>query len=79
MDDVRLATRFFSLVAPASRPVLRGPFRLRATGLDLLPAGGGFVLAENHVSSAVRGRAAREATERLMDEIARLERELAEA
>jgi len=41
----------YNLVAVLSWPVLYGCFRLRARGLDQLPAHGGFVLACNHVSS----------------------------
>jgi 1-acyl-sn-glycerol-3-phosphate acyltransferase len=40
----------YSLVAVLSWPVLYGPFRLRARGLENLPEGG-FVLAANHVSN----------------------------
>lgn len=40
----------YSAVAAASWPVVYGPFRLRARGLENLPASG-FVLAANHVSN----------------------------
>lgn len=39
------------MVAALSRPVLYGPFRLRARGRENLPASGGYVLACNHLSS----------------------------
>jgi 1-acyl-sn-glycerol-3-phosphate acyltransferase len=39
------------VVALLSRPVLYGPFRLRARGRENLPATGGYVLACNHLSS----------------------------
>jgi 1-acyl-sn-glycerol-3-phosphate acyltransferase len=42
---------FYSFVAAASWPVLRGLFRLRAEGQESLPAEGGFVLAANHISN----------------------------
>ena len=41
----------YSFVAVVSWPVLRGLYRLRATGLEHLPAEGGYVLAANHNSS----------------------------
>jgi 1-acyl-sn-glycerol-3-phosphate acyltransferase len=41
----------YSLIAVLSRPVLRTAFRLRATGLENIPAEGGFVLAANHFSN----------------------------
>jgi 1-acyl-sn-glycerol-3-phosphate acyltransferase len=41
---------FYSLVALVSWPFLKGLFRLRAEGLENLPAGG-FVLAANHLSN----------------------------
>jgi 1-acyl-sn-glycerol-3-phosphate acyltransferase len=41
----------YSVVAGLSWPFLHGPYRLRARGLENLPAEGGFVLACNHVSS----------------------------
>jgi len=41
----------YSLIAALSWPFLWGIYRLRARGLDNLPARGGFVLACNHVSS----------------------------
>ena len=50
MEPVRPATPLFAVVAHASRPLLRGVFRLRAHGFEHLPAGGGFVLAANHLS-----------------------------
>jgi 1-acyl-sn-glycerol-3-phosphate acyltransferase len=45
------ASRTYSTIAALSWPILRGPFRLRASGLEHVPASGGFVLACNHVSS----------------------------
>jgi 1-acyl-sn-glycerol-3-phosphate acyltransferase len=44
-------TPAYDAVAVLSRPVLYGLFRLRARGVENLPADGGFVLACNHVSS----------------------------
>jgi 1-acyl-sn-glycerol-3-phosphate acyltransferase len=41
----------YSAIALLSWPALRGLYRLRARGLENLPAEGGFVLACNHVSS----------------------------
>ncbi len=41
----------YRVVAALSRPVLYGPFRLRARGRENLPASGGYVLACNHLSS----------------------------
>jgi 1-acyl-sn-glycerol-3-phosphate acyltransferase len=41
----------YQVVAALSWPVLYGPFRLRARGLENLPVTGGYVLACNHVSS----------------------------
>lgn len=41
----------YSFIAALTWPLLRGVYRLRARGLDNLPAEGGFVLACNHVSS----------------------------
>lgn len=41
----------YSSVAVVSWPVLKGLYRLRATGLEHLPAEGGCVLAANHNSS----------------------------
>jgi 1-acyl-sn-glycerol-3-phosphate acyltransferase len=46
-----MATPVYNLVAILSWPVVYGLYRLDATGLDRLPAEGGFVLAANHVSS----------------------------
>jgi 1-acyl-sn-glycerol-3-phosphate acyltransferase len=46
-----MPTPLYHLVAIGSWPVLRGLFRLEATGLDRLPAEGGFVLSANHTSS----------------------------
>ena len=44
-------TPAYNLIAALSWPVLYGLFRLRARGLEQLPARGGYVLACNHVSS----------------------------
>ena len=41
----------YNVVAALTWPVLRGPYRLKARGLENLPASGGFVLTCNHVSS----------------------------
>jgi 1-acyl-sn-glycerol-3-phosphate acyltransferase len=41
----------YSLVAVLSWPILRGLFRLRAQGLENLPASGGYVLSCNHLSN----------------------------
>src|SRR6266545_1176486 len=46
-----MPTPLYHFVAIASWPVLRGLYRLEATGLDRLPSEGGFVLAANHTSS----------------------------
>ena len=44
-------TRFYVFIGLLSWPVLRFVFRLRPTGLENLPAEGGFVLAANHTSN----------------------------
>ena len=44
-------TPFYLFVGLVSWPFLKGPFRLRAEGLENLPQDGGFVLAANHVSN----------------------------
>jgi 1-acyl-sn-glycerol-3-phosphate acyltransferase len=44
-------TPVYNVVAALSWPVLRGLYRLEATGLERLPAEGGLVLAANHTSS----------------------------
>jgi 1-acyl-sn-glycerol-3-phosphate acyltransferase len=41
----------YRVVAVVSRPILHGPFRLRAQGVENVPASGGFVLACNHLSN----------------------------
>ena len=41
----------YSTVAVVSRPLVRGLFRLRVTGLDNIPREGGLVLAANHWSN----------------------------
>jgi 1-acyl-sn-glycerol-3-phosphate acyltransferase len=46
-----MPTPTYNLVAVLSWPVVRGVFRLHATGLNRIPAEGGFVLAANHVSN----------------------------
>jgi 1-acyl-sn-glycerol-3-phosphate acyltransferase len=46
-----MPTLVYNLAAILSVPVVRGLYRLEATGLERLPAEGGFVLAANHVSS----------------------------
>jgi 1-acyl-sn-glycerol-3-phosphate acyltransferase len=42
---------FYLFVGAISWPVLKGLFRLRSEGEELLPKEGGFVLAANHVSN----------------------------
>ncbi len=44
-------TPMYDAIAVLSWPLVRGLFRLRDTGSELLPAEGGYVLACNHVSS----------------------------
>jgi 1-acyl-sn-glycerol-3-phosphate acyltransferase len=44
-------TLTYLLVGALSWPLLRGVYRLRATGLENLPSEGGYVLAANHTSS----------------------------
>ena len=44
-------TPTYTVIALLSWPILHGPFRLRARGLENLPAEGGYVLACNHLSS----------------------------
>ena len=44
-------SRIYHAVGALSLPVVRLLFRLRATGLEHLPAEGGFVLAANHTSN----------------------------
>jgi 1-acyl-sn-glycerol-3-phosphate acyltransferase len=51
MGDFRRASTFFTMLVQLSRPFMRFPFRLRATGLEHIPAEGGFVLASNHLSN----------------------------
>ena len=41
----------YNLIGVLSWPVLHGLYRLRARGVENVPATGGFVLASNHVSS----------------------------
>jgi 1-acyl-sn-glycerol-3-phosphate acyltransferase len=41
----------YLLVGALSYPVLRGLYRYRARGLDLVPRSGGYVLAANHISN----------------------------
>jgi 1-acyl-sn-glycerol-3-phosphate acyltransferase len=41
----------YSMLALLSWPILRGLYRLKASGLENLPDNGGFVLAANHTSS----------------------------
>src|SRR5437868_15099175 len=41
----------YSFIAAATWPLLHFAYRLRARGIENLPAEGGFVLACNHVSS----------------------------
>jgi len=42
---------FYNFVAVISWPVLKGPFRLHAEGVENVPEEGGFVLAANHISN----------------------------
>jgi 1-acyl-sn-glycerol-3-phosphate acyltransferase len=42
---------FYNLAGILSAPVLKGVFRLHATGVDRVPREGGFVLAANHNSN----------------------------
>ena len=42
---------FYVFIGFVSWPVMRLVYRLRATGLENLPAAGGFVLAANHTSN----------------------------
>jgi len=44
-------SRLYSAVAVVSWPLVRGIFRLRATGLENVPPDGGLVLAANHWSN----------------------------
>jgi 1-acyl-sn-glycerol-3-phosphate acyltransferase len=46
-----MPTPLYHAVAIVSWPVLRGLYRLEASGLERLPPEGGFVLAANHTSS----------------------------
>jgi 1-acyl-sn-glycerol-3-phosphate acyltransferase len=41
----------YFLLAVVSRPLLKTVFRLRSTGVENIPADGGFVLAANHFSN----------------------------
>jgi 1-acyl-sn-glycerol-3-phosphate acyltransferase len=41
----------YRAIAAASKPFLRGVFRLRVSGLEHVPSAGGFVLAANHNSN----------------------------
>lgn len=45
-----MAAPVYTLVGALSWPLMHGVFRLRATGLENIPAGGG-VLAANHISN----------------------------
>ena len=49
--NTQRVSRIYFLVGVVSRPVVRALFRLRWTGLEHLPAEGGFVLAANHTSN----------------------------
>jgi len=42
---------FYRFVGFLSWPFIKGPFRLRAEGVENVPQNGGFVLAANHVSN----------------------------
>ena len=45
-----MASTLYQLIGGASRPIVRGLYRLRAQGVEHLPEGG-FVLAANHTSN----------------------------
>src|ERR671935_3001447 len=47
---VQVVSPLYLLIGLASWPVVMGPYRLRARGLEHLPEGG-FVLAANHTSN----------------------------
>src|SRR5205823_3687401 len=42
---------FYLLAGALSAPLMYGPYRLRAEGVENLPPSGGFVLAANHTSN----------------------------
>ncbi len=42
---------FYNFVAFISWPLLKGPYRLHAEGVENVPEEGGFVLAANHISN----------------------------
>jgi 1-acyl-sn-glycerol-3-phosphate acyltransferase len=44
-------SRVYLAVGMLSQPIVRSVFRLRSTGLEHVPAEGGFVLAANHTSN----------------------------
>ena len=44
-------TLLYHTIATLSWPLLHGPYRLSAQGVERIPREGGFVLAANHVSS----------------------------
>jgi 1-acyl-sn-glycerol-3-phosphate acyltransferase len=44
-------TPFYRIVGTVSRPIVTGVYRLRVTGLEHVPASGGFVVAANHTSN----------------------------
>ena len=46
-----MPSAFYHFAALVSWPVVRGVYRLRAYGLEHLPATGGYVLAANHISN----------------------------
>jgi 1-acyl-sn-glycerol-3-phosphate acyltransferase len=49
-DSASMARPLYTFIAALSWPLLRGPLRLRARGVENLPRGG-FVLAANHSSN----------------------------
>ena len=50
-DTSAVPSTFYHFAALVSWPVVRGLYRLRAYGLEHLPATGGYVLAANHISN----------------------------
>jgi 1-acyl-sn-glycerol-3-phosphate acyltransferase len=44
-------SRFYHFAVAASRPLVRGVYRLQVDGLENIPGNGGFVVAANHTSN----------------------------